>query len=350
MPEKPGDVSELVGLVTMNRRIVLDERLLEQVHPHPIQPSKSLSKQAHELQIDLLLCTGLDNHRYQLWLLASRKPELHQLMRGFLRIRARLDAEINGPPQVDKIRVGLILDLHRFCLLLFLFVALRLVFVVFVVLIVTALAQNLRLQLLVFILVGLPVGVIFEYVQAILGLDVVVEPDAVGDLVLLLYKIQLLLDHRVVLVLILAHLEQNLNHVLRTPIDVSLVENVPELVEDGVSNLGRHLLQKQANLAHKSHGNLDTVVGGFLKQKQENLGGNHLVHHLVVDQVGDEHGGRETDGLVVSLESFPEAQHQTLDEQLSDLGELGVADGCQAGVDGSEWQTGMLCLEKTLAE
>jgi hypothetical protein len=157
-----------------------------------------------------------------------------------------------------------------------------------------------------------------------------------GDLVLLLNQVQLLLDNRVILVFVLAHLEQDLDHVLRTAVDVGLVQDVAELVENGVGNRRGHLLQKQANLAHESNGNLDAVVGWLLKQQKQDLSRQHLVHYLVVHQMGYKHGRRQTHGLVVPLECLSESHDQPLNQQLAHLGQFCVADGSQAGIDRSK--------------
>ena len=170
------------------------------------------------------------------------------------------------------------------------------------------------------------------------------------DLILLLDQIQLLLDNRVVLVLVLAHLEEHLDHVLRTTVDISLVENVSELVENGMGDGRGHLLQEQADLPHEADSDLDTVVGRLRKQQQQNLGSSHLVGNLVVDKMGNEHGRREANCLVVSLERLAETQDEPLDKQFADLGQLGVANRSQASIDGREGQTGMLGLQQTLAK
>ena len=91
---------------------------------------------------------------------------------------------------------------------------------------------------------GLPIRIELEDIQAVLRVDFVIQSEPVCDLILLLNQIQLLLDHGVVLVFVLAHLEQYLDHVLRAAIDVGFVQDIPELVEHGVGDSRRHLFQE----------------------------------------------------------------------------------------------------------
>jgi hypothetical protein len=77
-------------------------------------------------------------------------------MDGFLRISTGHDSEVDGPAQVDQVSIGLILDLHGFCLFILLILRGALVFVLVIILIVAAFAQNLSLELLVRIFVLFP--------------------------------------------------------------------------------------------------------------------------------------------------------------------------------------------------
>lgn len=91
-----------------------------------------------------------------------------------------------------------------------------------------------------------------------------------------------------------------------------------------------------ANLFHQTNGNLDTVIGGLVQQKQQNLGGEHLMGNLLIDQVGQESGAAQTNSLVVSLESLAELDNQAVDQQFSNLRKLGVDNGSHGGVYSSE--------------
>lgn len=81
-------------------------------------------------------------------------------MGSLLGVCARLNSEVDGPPEINKVRIALVLDLKRLLLLVF-FVFLALFVFVFV-LIVAPLTQNLGLQPLVFLLVRFPVRVVLE--------------------------------------------------------------------------------------------------------------------------------------------------------------------------------------------
>jgi hypothetical protein len=63
---------------------------------------------------------------------------------GFLGVRARLNAEIDGSSEVDKIRIALVLDLDRL-LLFVLFLRLALALVLVLVLRIAPFAQDLCL-------------------------------------------------------------------------------------------------------------------------------------------------------------------------------------------------------------
>ena len=54
-------------------------------------------------------------------------------------------------------------------------------------------------------------------------------------------------------------------------------------------------------LFEEVNGHLHAVVAGRLQQQQQHLQGQHLVHHLLVGQVGDELDGRQAHRLVVAL-------------------------------------------------
>ena len=69
----------------------------------------------------------------------------------------------------------------------------------------------------------LPLGVIFENVEHVLGFDFIIQSQSMCDLIFFFDQIELLLDCDMVLVPILAHLEEHLNHVLHTLVDIRLV-------------------------------------------------------------------------------------------------------------------------------
>ncbi|KAL1844922.1 hypothetical protein VTK73DRAFT_1506 [Phialemonium thermophilum] len=336
-----------------NRRAMLRSLL---VGPQAVDAAHALGDEPVELDVGLGLGARLHHHGHQLGLLARRQAQLEQLVGGLFGVGAALQGQVDGAAQVDQVGVGLVLDLEG----LFLFVLVLVVVLVVVVFrigrgrgsrsVVAALAQDGVLQLAVGLLVLLPALVVAEDVEGLLAVDVGVERDLVGDLVLLLDQVQLLAHGRVVLEAVAAHLEQHLDHVLHAAVDVGLVQDGAELVEDEAGHLRVHVLEVLAHLAGQADGDLDAVVGGALQQQHQHLGGQGLVHDLLVDQVGDEGGGGQAHGLVVAAEGLAEAQHQALDQQLADLGQLGVDDGGGGGVDGGEGQAGGLGLGQALAE
>ena len=117
-----------------------------------------------------------------------------------------------------------------------------------------------------------PLFIVFEDVETILGFDLIVETKTMSDLIFLLYKIQLVLDRRVVFIPIFAHLEQHFDHILYSLIDIGFVKNVSKLVEHRQSNRTAHFLQMLSNLSCKTHCNLNAVVRRLMKKELEDLG------------------------------------------------------------------------------
>jgi hypothetical protein len=122
----------------------------------------------------------------------------------------------------------------------------------------------------------------------LLNLDLVVKRNAVGDKVLLLNEVEPFRNDGVVLVLVLANLEENLDHVLNALVDVALVEDGAETVEDTVVGTRRVLSEESADLAHEGDSDLDTVVRRALEEKDEHLEGENLVSDLLIDELGEE--------------------------------------------------------------
>jgi hypothetical protein len=208
------------------------------------------------------------------------------------------------------------------------------------------------------------------------------------DLLILLDQIQPFLHDRVVLVPIFPRLEQYLDHVLHPLLDIPLVQDRSEPLKNEVVGLGRVLREEGANLSRKGAGDLDGVGGGVLEEEKEDLEGDELVSDGLVDEMGDEGGGGEADGLkhearptdeqqgkykllmhdlndshasrvmektrdekrearnetnlVVPLERPPKLRDEPGQDELSDLRKLGVDDGDEGGKDGREGQGGCL--------
>ena len=121
-------------------------------------------------------------------------------------------------------------------------------------------------------------------------------------MLVLLHEVQTLRDDRVVLVLILAHLHEHLDHVLDPVGDCPFVENSTEALVYGGVRLGRVLREKRANFSHEADSNLDGVVGRSLEEKEEDLEGNDFMGDSLVDEVGNE-GGR---GMADNLHAKPQ--------------------------------------------
>jgi hypothetical protein len=140
------------------------------------------------------------------------------------------------------------------------------------------------------------------------------------DLILFLHQIKLLLDCLVILIPVLAHLEQDFNHVLHTLIDIGFVEDIPELVENGIRDLRVHFLQVLSDFPGETDCDFHAVVGGLVEQQKQDLRDKHLVGDLMVDKVCNESRRRDANSFVISFECLAELNDQPRDQQLSNLG------------------------------
>lgn len=104
------------------------------------------------------------------------------------------------------------------------------------------------------------------------------------------------------------------------------------------------------NLSCKTDGNFNAIIRRLMKEKEEDLGGCHLMDDLLIAKVCDEGGRGNTDGFVVPLECFPKLDDQSGEEQFANLRQFGVDNGGHRSVDRSEWQTGSLSLHDTPAK
>lgn len=145
-------------------------------------------------------------------------------MSTFLEAAGRHDGQVDCTAEVDQISIRLILDLDLLLDLILLLVFAVRGIVTIIVFAVTSFAKNLSFELLICLFVLLPLRVKLEDIESVKNLPWPFEVDILmRDLVLFLYKIQLLLDRRVVLVSFSSDLEENLYHVLNALIDVCLV-------------------------------------------------------------------------------------------------------------------------------
>jgi hypothetical protein len=69
----------------------------------------------------------------------------------------------------------------------------------------------------------LPLSIELEDVKSVLRFELVIQTGTVCNLIFLLHEVQFLLDRWVILVPILAYLEEHFDHVLHTLIDIGLV-------------------------------------------------------------------------------------------------------------------------------
>jgi hypothetical protein len=195
-----------------------------------------------------------------------------------------------------------------------------------------------------------PFRIKLEDVERVLRLNFIVQTEAMSDLIFFLHQIELLLNGWVILVPILAHLEEHLDHILHTLVDIGLMKDVSELVKHRECNGRVHFFQVLANFSGKPDCDFHTIVRGLVKEKQQNLSSQHLVSNLVVAQVSDESRGRNADGFVVSLERFAELDDQSGQQQVSDLRKFRVDNRRHRSVDRCKGQTGRLRLHDGTAE
>jgi hypothetical protein len=69
----------------------------------------------------------------------------------------------------------------------------------------------------------LPLRVVFKDVQTVLSLNLVIQPNPMGDLIFLFHQVKFLLDGGIILISIFAHLEKYFNHILHALVDIGLV-------------------------------------------------------------------------------------------------------------------------------
>lgn len=192
------------------------------------------------------------------------------------------------------------------------------------VVIIGPLAQNLRLDLLVFFLVLKKVGVEFINIKPLLDLQLIVQRDLVGNLVVLFYQVKALWNNDVVLVLVFSNLEENLDHVLYTLVDSALMQDSTESFVNPVVSARRIFGKVRAYFTHEANSNFHRVVGWLLEKENKNLESNDFVCDALVDEMSDERSGRVADNLVISLEGPPELANKPRQHQLSNLGKFRI--------------------------
>jgi hypothetical protein len=102
----------------------------------------------------------------------------------FLEVDTGHDSQVDCPPEIDEICITLILDLHLSFFLLFL--VRTLVSCILVFFTIATLAKDVGLELLVSLFMLLPLRIVFEDIETILSIDLIIETDTMGDLIFLL--------------------------------------------------------------------------------------------------------------------------------------------------------------------
>ena len=313
-----------------------------------MQLAQSLANVSIELGVRALLRAALDHHVAELHLLIFRHLELEQLVHTLLKVQRRHNDQVDRPTQIHQIRLGAVLDLERRRRIVRFAARLFLLFVL--LLFVAALAQDLRLDLPVLFFVLLKVRVRLKHIQALLQRQMVVQAHLVRDLVLLFHEVQRLGDRRVVLELVLARLCEHLDHVLHAHANLALVQHGAEPVKYAVARLRCLVREERTDLAHKRHGELDTVVRRILQEQDEDLKRKKLMRHTLVHEVREEEQRGMALGLVVAPERTPELRHETNDQQFAHEWQLGVDDRRECSKYRRERQRQLLRMHDRAAE
>ena len=269
MPEELSDNAQPIGLVPVDSVVILCEHVLEQLPPKSVEFAEALTDEPKELVVSAFLAAALDDHARQFVFTASGKIDAHELVTSFLEAARRHDCQVNGTTKVDKVRVRLVLDLHRLLSIVLAGVRVACVVIVVPILILAArfFTEDLSLELSVHLFVRFPLRIEFENVRSLFSVQGVLQARRMCDLIFLFHKVQLFFQCRIVLVFVFPDLEQHFNHVLHSFVNVRLVEDTPELIVDSEGNLRVHLLHVLANFLRQANCDLHTVVRRLV-QKQ----------------------------------------------------------------------------------
>ena len=259
--------------------------------------------------------------------------QLEELVHAFFIVERGHDREVDGAAEINKIRLSEVLDLElavssrdlvlRLLLLLFLFLFLLALFI---------LAEDLGLDLAVTLLVLDKVGVGLEDVEPFLELELVIEADFVGNLVVVFNKVERGNHAGIIAEALLARLREHFDHVLHTHADLSFVEHRAEAVKYTLACFWCLLGEECASLAHERDRELDRVVSGLLEEQHEHLERKQFVCHPLVHKVCHKQERCVAFWLVAAPERAAELRHEAVDEQLTDVWQLGVHDsnhGCE---------------------
>lgn len=268
--KEPSNVSESIGLITMNGVVVVAKALFEVFGPFPMQFAEAFSHVAVEFAVGAFLGATLDDHVAQLDILAFGDLELEQLVNALFEIERGHDGQVDGPTQVDEVGLGSIVDLELTLGVIRAFTVVRArprlaVCVGTAIIAVFVFAQDLCFDRSITLLVLEKLGVGLKDVQALLDVELIVQADSVGNLIILLNKVQRLRNARIVLKAFSTHLGKHLDHVLHTLADLAFVKDGAEAVEYAVVCFGCFFCEKGTNFAHEADCNLDTVICRLLK-------------------------------------------------------------------------------------
>ena len=115
--------------------------------------------------------------------------------------------------------------------------------------------------------------------------------------VVFLDQIQALRDDGVLFELVLPYLHEDLNHVLYTMTDGTLIEYCAEAFKDSRVCLRRVFSEVRADLSHEADRDLNGVVCRAFEEEDKDLEGNDLMSDTLIDEMTDEGSG----GVAYSL-------------------------------------------------
>ena len=128
------------------------------------------------------------------------------------------------------------------------------------------------------------------------------------NLIFLLHQVQPLGNDGIILVLVLADLEQDFDHILHTLAYGPFVEHGTESFVQDVVRFWVVLREESTDLAHEADGDFDAVVCRSFEKKHEDVERDDFVGDRLVHEVCDETGGCVADDLrnrlCLSVSSF----------------------------------------------
>mmetsp|Transcript_7434 Transcript_7434/g.10559 ORF Transcript_7434/g.10559 Transcript_7434/m.10559 type:complete len:213 (-) Transcript_7434:536-1174(-) len=209
MREELGHVAQLVGLQAVDGGVLAAEDLVEGSLVLAVHHAEALPHQAVVAQVGALVGTALHEHVAHLGLVSVRNAHLDEFVAALLEGHAAHNGEVDGPAQVHQVLLRQVHHFlsgnhHRLTVLRHpAFLAARLTacvlpFVVCLGARVAAASQNLAANLLPQGLVLREVRVHAEDVQHLLLLDLIVQPDLKGNLLISFDEIQFFWDGGIV--------------------------------------------------------------------------------------------------------------------------------------------------------